>query len=113
MQIKLFSKANLVAVAALMMATVTMSFKLSGPMRGNLATDYHYKIASTDITDLRNINNWEVGTTTGTDCNTGPDVPCVIPYTATPSDPTFQDFLNNRTLDQLNADASSRKISQE
>lgn len=110
MQIKLFSKANLVAVAALMMATVTMSFKLSGPMHGNLATDYHYKIASTNIDDLRNIGNWEVGT--GTDCNTGTDVPCVIPYTASPSEPTFQDFLNNRTLDQLKAAASSQKISQ-
>ncbi|SDX02033.1 hypothetical protein SAMN05444410_10853 [Hydrobacter penzbergensis] len=109
MQIKLFSKANLVAVAALMMATVTMSFKLSGPMRGNLPTDYHYKIASTVIGDLRNIDNWEVGT--GNDCGTGTDVPCVIPYTASPSEPTFQDFLNNRTLDQLKAAASSQKMS--
>ncbi len=110
MQIKHFLKVNLVAVAALMIAIVTMSFKLASPANAKLATNYHYKIASTNINDLRNIGNWEVGT--GTDCNTGTDVPCVIPYTSSASDPTFQDFLNNRTLAQLNAAASSQKISQ-
>ncbi|KAA8480094.1 hypothetical protein BDE36_2456 [Arcticibacter tournemirensis] len=74
------------------------------------ATNYHYKIRSADITDLRTMSNWEVGTG-GSDCGDGSDVPCVIAFTPGTSDPDFQTFLNNRNLSGLLAASQSQKES--
>lgn len=99
-------------VLVVMTVVTTLAFRNKTENKNPIvttATNYHYKSTSTDINDLRDMDNWEANVSTSPECGGGSELPCVIPFTPSGTETNFQTFLNNRDLPALILASTSQK----
>lgn len=70
-------------------------------------TQYHYKSSSTNISDLRNISNWEQVSGTTPSCPSGDNVVCRMTYDGNIA--AFDAYLDTQSADDLLDQADAAK----
>jgi hypothetical protein len=96
----------LLAVLAIGMAVGVSAFKSKEvkPASKSQAINYHYNSTSSSLTDLKNINNWDVESAS---CS-GSGIPCVIPFNGDRA--AFATYLNGFTsVADMNAVATAQQ----
>lgn len=84
-------KVNFIALVALVIGIITMSFKLSED-----STTYHFKGTSTDEGEFADPSNWEEGESN--DCLTFGDFPCEIEV---PNESSLLQVLGNKSNEEV------------
>jgi hypothetical protein len=70
-------------------------------------TQYHYKSSSANITDMRNISNWEQVSGSTSPCASGDNVVCRITYDGNLA--AFDSYLDTQSADDLLDQADATK----